>query len=659
MPSVGQSSPAGASLPSLAATSAATAASITVDDQQIDAKHHHVVACASGGSPLSSARGPRSATAAGGVHSSFCRTIIEVAAEWQLHHWAFLLALKHFVVWIGDAFSPMCRPFRLSDPAISYPFVSDERYPGRYLDYLTFVPIIFILFPLTVLLPPASAANTTNSPAKDGCCCPSCCCCGSSSGAPSQHSPLATAGNSIVASPTVPSSSHASSSWRWRLFNQWALFIVTSWLLDFGVTNAAKLMAGRYRPDFVDRLRIAGLVIDVPVAPLIAALAGGGGGGGSGSAAIAATATSTVANNTTASTGAAAAASTFSDPLGALLSALLFNYNQPKAGAGGARGDGGGEGTVLTFPAFVEGVNATTICEPQYLQSHYSLREGHLSFPSGHSGCAFANMVPIAAFFVARLRPFAHRSLWRLLLSVGPPLFVAFYISLSRTIDNRHNYSDVLGGALIGVACAFVAMPLFLPFVLRCCEPDGNRKWPKYRGPLRRRWEEDCAEEGGSQDSDDDGMAPSSSKMCACQCGASQKGTAASRQPRARSDGFRQLPAEDEVAEDGQASPPSNSGPVPWLASGGGGAARSRRGGMDEDANSVAMQTLRERGGSAVVGGDGPFATFARSAPTPLVGITSAAGRSSASVSAANAAGRASDSAVGGNNSFPRGGPAR
>jgi hypothetical protein len=80
------------------------------------------------------------------------------------------------------------------------------------------------------------------------------------------------------------------------------------------------------------------------------------------------------------------------------------------------------------------------------------------SMPSGHSTAAWAGLLFLALYFNAQLKVLsAHNpAYWKMILFFAP-ILGAFLISASLTIDEYHNWYDVLVGALIGSACALVA----------------------------------------------------------------------------------------------------------------------------------------------------------------------------------------------------------
>eukprot|EP01135_Chromosphaera_perkinsii_P005802 Nk52_evm2s366 gene=Nk52_evmTU2s366 len=92
------------------------------------------------------------------------------------------------------------------------------------------------------------------------------------------------------------------------------------------------------------------------------------------------------------------------------------------------------------------------------------LRNGRLSFPSGHTSFAFCGGVFIALYLCGRFR-LASSGLGHmyLVLCALIPIFLAFLVAISRTRDYRHNFSDVLAGMLIGVMASVFGYFLHYP----------------------------------------------------------------------------------------------------------------------------------------------------------------------------------------------------
>lgn len=80
------------------------------------------------------------------------------------------------------------------------------------------------------------------------------------------------------------------------------------------------------------------------------------------------------------------------------------------------------------------------------------------SFPSGHSTAAFAGFVYLYLYLNAKLKVFAnyHPAMWKLVL-IYAPILGATLIAGALTIDEFHNWYDVVAGAIIGSVMAFSA----------------------------------------------------------------------------------------------------------------------------------------------------------------------------------------------------------
>ncbi|KAK2608907.1 hypothetical protein QQS21_002620 [Conoideocrella luteorostrata] len=80
------------------------------------------------------------------------------------------------------------------------------------------------------------------------------------------------------------------------------------------------------------------------------------------------------------------------------------------------------------------------------------------SFPSGHTTAAFAGFVYLYLYLNAKLKVFSnyHPAMWKLIL-IYAPILGATLIGGALTIDEYHNWYDVVAGAIIGTVMAFSA----------------------------------------------------------------------------------------------------------------------------------------------------------------------------------------------------------
>jgi len=78
------------------------------------------------------------------------------------------------------------------------------------------------------------------------------------------------------------------------------------------------------------------------------------------------------------------------------------------------------------------------------------------SFPSGHTTAAFAGFVYLSLYLNAKLKVFSnyHPAMWKL-IAIMIPLLGATLIGGALTIDEFHNWYDILAGAIIGTMMAF------------------------------------------------------------------------------------------------------------------------------------------------------------------------------------------------------------
>ncbi|KAL1203577.1 Lipid phosphate phosphatase 2 [Cardamine amara subsp. amara] len=98
------------------------------------------------------------------------------------------------------------------------------------------------------------------------------------------------------------------------------------------------------------------------------------------------------------------------------------------------------------------------------------VKEGHKSFPSGHTSWSFAGLGYLALYLSGKIRVFDQRGHVAKLCIVILPLLVASLVGVSRVDDYWHHWQDVFGGAIIGLT---VASFCYLQFFPPPYDPDG------------------------------------------------------------------------------------------------------------------------------------------------------------------------------------------
>lgn len=80
------------------------------------------------------------------------------------------------------------------------------------------------------------------------------------------------------------------------------------------------------------------------------------------------------------------------------------------------------------------------------------------SFPSGHATTIFAGMVFLYLYLNAKLKVFSnyHPAMWKLVV-LYMPILGACLIAGTLTVDQSHNWYDIIAGAIIGTVFAFSA----------------------------------------------------------------------------------------------------------------------------------------------------------------------------------------------------------
>ncbi|KAG5507578.1 hypothetical protein JKF63_06527 [Porcisia hertigi] len=104
-----------------------------------------------------------------------------------------------------------------------------------------------------------------------------------------------------------------------------------------------------------------------------------------------------------------------------------------------------------------EGITEVTWATMTRDEQCRAAREGRLSFPSGHSSVAFSGYVPPSMYLMGLMRTFKGGRLWLVTVSLLL-LILPMAIAISRTVDYRHHFDDVLAGAICGAACGVLCV---------------------------------------------------------------------------------------------------------------------------------------------------------------------------------------------------------
>lgn len=92
-----------------------------------------------------------------------------------------------------------------------------------------------------------------------------------------------------------------------------------------------------------------------------------------------------------------------------------------------------------------------------------SIREGHKSFPSGHSSWSFAGLGYLSFYLAGKLAFFDRRGYSSRILIVFLPLLVAAMVAVSRVSDYLHHWQDVTVGGLMGLSIAYFSYKQHFP----------------------------------------------------------------------------------------------------------------------------------------------------------------------------------------------------
>jgi membrane-associated phospholipid phosphatase len=104
-----------------------------------------------------------------------------------------------------------------------------------------------------------------------------------------------------------------------------------------------------------------------------------------------------------------------------------------------------------------EGITEANFATFTHDQICHAARNGRLSFPSGHSGTSFAGFVPPCMYLMGLMRTLNGGRVWLATIAMLP-LILPVTVAVSRTVDYRHNFDDILCGSICGALCGVFAV---------------------------------------------------------------------------------------------------------------------------------------------------------------------------------------------------------
>ncbi|KAL5058771.1 hypothetical protein RYX36_030375 [Vicia faba] len=91
------------------------------------------------------------------------------------------------------------------------------------------------------------------------------------------------------------------------------------------------------------------------------------------------------------------------------------------------------------------------------------IKEGHKSFPSGHTSWSFAGLGFLSLYLSGKLKAFDRKGHVAKLCIIFLPLLAASLVAVSRVDDYWHHWQDVFAGGLIGLVVATFCYLQFFP----------------------------------------------------------------------------------------------------------------------------------------------------------------------------------------------------
>ncbi|KAH7908222.1 PAP2-domain-containing protein [Hygrophoropsis aurantiaca] len=108
----------------------------------------------------------------------------------------------------------------------------------------------------------------------------------------------------------------------------------------------------------------------------------------------------------------------------------------------------------------VLGLSTVAICTQTNMAM---LEDGWRSFPSGHSSMSFAGLGFLSFYLAGKLHMFDRRGHASKAWLALTPLTGASLVAISRTMDYRHHWEDVLTGSVLGLVLAYFAYRQYYP----------------------------------------------------------------------------------------------------------------------------------------------------------------------------------------------------
>ncbi|KAH6814986.1 phosphatidic acid phosphatase 1 [Perilla frutescens var. frutescens] len=102
------------------------------------------------------------------------------------------------------------------------------------------------------------------------------------------------------------------------------------------------------------------------------------------------------------------------------------------------------------------------------------IKEGHKSFPSGHTSWSFAGLGFLALYLSGKIKCFDRRGHVAKLCIIFLPILAACLVGVSRVDDYWHHWQDVFAGGILGLVVATFCYLQFFP------APYHNEGWGPY-----------------------------------------------------------------------------------------------------------------------------------------------------------------------------------